>query len=69
MNAIAILVVICFLVGVSRAWELIGGPEIGLAHEVTALVRGHGDADAPEDAAAVWPQWSRGLTRRRRPGL
>ena len=51
VNAIAILVVICFLVGVSRAWELIGGPEIGLVHEVTALVRGHGDADAPEDAA------------------
>ena len=51
VNAIAILVVMCFLVGVSRAWELIGGPEIGIAHEVIALARGHGGADDPEDAA------------------
>ncbi len=51
VNAIAILVVMCFLIGVSRAWELIGGPEIGLVREVTALVRSRGDADAPEDAA------------------
>jgi hypothetical protein len=41
VDTIAILVVCCFLVGIARAWEIIGGPSIGITHEVTALVRGH----------------------------
>lgn len=50
VNAIAVLVIICFLVGISRAWELIGGPSIGLTHEVTSMVRGREDeADAPAE--------------------
>jgi len=53
VETIAVLVVICFLIGISRSWELIGGPSIGFTHEVTALVRGHDQsAGDPSDSEA-----------------
>jgi hypothetical protein len=49
VNTIAVLVVCCFLIGIIRSWELIGGPSIGIRHEVTALVRSHNRDEGPAD--------------------
>lgn len=40
VDNIAILVAVCFLIGIDRAWELVGGPSIGIGHEVASFVRG-----------------------------
>jgi hypothetical protein len=50
VNTIATLVVVCFLIGIARAWELIGGPSIGMGQQVTALVLGH-DRDTHDPVA------------------
>ncbi len=46
-KGIGILVIVCFLIGIARAWELIGGPSIGLGHEVTELVRARSHRESP----------------------
>ena len=45
VNTIAALVIVCFLIGIARAWALIDGPSIGITREITeeitGLVRSH----------------------------
>ena len=37
-DSIAMLVVICFLIGIYRAWDLVGGPSFDLGREVRTMV-------------------------------
>ncbi len=46
---IAVLVVVCFLIGIARAWELIGGPSIGLGSEVREIVRERAHHSGPSE--------------------
>jgi hypothetical protein len=53
-ETLCILVVVCFVVGISRSWELIGGPSIGFARELRKLARHEGpdEAESGEDEGA-----------------
>ncbi|MFF5085561.1 hypothetical protein ACFY36_51710 [Actinoplanes sp. NPDC000266] len=39
VGTIAMLVIACFVIGVYRAWDLVGGPSFDLGREVRALFR------------------------------
>jgi hypothetical protein len=65
-HGIAIMVIVCFLIGISRSWELIGGPDFGLLHETGLLLRsrrqggsGGASSDEPEPTSDRPPDpWS-----------
>lgn len=39
LQTICVLVIACFLIGIARAWELVGGPTVGLGHQLFQLHR------------------------------
>jgi L-asparagine transporter-like permease len=54
VETIAVLVTVCFFIGITRSWELIGGPSIGMRREIKEIVHargreaGDGPASTPE---------------------
>jgi hypothetical protein len=39
LQTICTLVIVCFLIGIARAWELVGGPTVRLGREVASRVQ------------------------------
>jgi hypothetical protein len=44
LQTLCTLVVVCFLIGIERAWELVGGPHVGFTHEVLGRVKDRREA-------------------------
>jgi hypothetical protein len=52
---LAILVFCCFIIGISRSWELIGGPSIRLHREVRSIVHELGEEGGDGPAGSAGP--------------
>jgi hypothetical protein len=48
LQTICVLVIVCFLLGIARAWELVGGPSVGLAHQLVALLEARREPREPD---------------------
>jgi hypothetical protein len=41
LQVLCVLVIVCFLIGIERAWGLVGGPSVRLHHELFVRVQEH----------------------------
>jgi hypothetical protein len=49
LQTVCILVVVCFLIGIARAWELVGGPNVNLTSQLLARARSRGTLERPAE--------------------
>jgi hypothetical protein len=48
-ETLCVLVLVCFLIGIGRSWELIGGPTIAVTRELRAFARHDHGLDGGND--------------------
>ena len=49
LQTICVLVIVCFLIGIARAWELVGGQRTGLSHMLMETLRTQRAPDGADD--------------------
>jgi hypothetical protein len=49
LQTVCILVVVCFLIGIARAWELVGGPSVNLTSQLAQRARSRRSSQQPDE--------------------
>ena len=55
LQTICVLVIVCFLIGIERAWELVGGPSVNLPHEFLVRIRARREPSEADDGEGDQP--------------
>jgi len=50
LRTLCILVVVCFLIGIARAWELVGGPSVDLGRQLAIRLRSRRESPPSDEA-------------------
>ena len=56
VHTLSFVLVVFFLVGISRAWELVGGPSVGPSHQLLRMLRSATSRRPPHEAADEAPE-------------